>query len=263
MGRDSAASRRASTTSRLWVRTRPPSATNRSHAAQRPSDSQRARKPAVARRASAADANRATSCSTSRRSTAKPAGPQHGPHPLGLIGEAREAARLPPLVDVKRRERQDAARRQRGAGPGDDCVGHAEVGHHDVRRAERPIVRLLGVGHHEDHVRVARPAGAPPGLDERAGVRVDPDDPPGPRRELKREASGPGADVEDGAARERLGVEPGKQRRRERSIIPAAVRARARAPASDRLSCGRLQSPSILREESRSRCGSRLLSVET
>ncbi len=254
--------RRASTTRRLWVSTRPPSATNRSHVAQRPSGSQRARKSAVARMASGADANRRDLLLDLEALDGEPAGAQHGPRPLGLIGEARRAARLPPLIDVEGGERQDAARRQPGAGPCDDRIGHAEVGDHHVRRTERPIVGLLGVGDHEDDVGVPGPVSAPAGLDERPGVRVDPDDAPGAGRQMKGQASGPRADVEDGPALERLRVEPGVQSRRDRSVTAAAF---GRAPARLRqiASHAGASCPEYTPRGDPSRCGSRLLPVET
>ena len=68
-----AAARRASATTRLRVSVRPPSRTNRSQAAHRPSVSQRGRIGATRASASASVSNRSTSCSTSRRSTLSPA----------------------------------------------------------------------------------------------------------------------------------------------------------------------------------------------
>jgi hypothetical protein len=85
------------------------------------------------------------------------------------------------------------------------------VGNHQVRLAERAVIGLLAVGDDEEHVGESRPAGEALGLDESARVGVDPDDAPGPRREVEGEAAGPGPDVQNGPAIERLGVQPRDQ----------------------------------------------------
>jgi hypothetical protein len=109
---------------------------------------------------------------------------------------------------VERGEGQNAARRQAGTRPDDDRVGHAEVRDHDVRATQRPVVRFLAIGHHEGHVGEARPAGQALGLDERAGVGVDPEDAASAWGEVEREASGPRPDIEDSPTLEGLLVEP-------------------------------------------------------
>jgi hypothetical protein len=86
------------------------------------------------------------------------------------------------------------------------------------------------------------------GLDEGAGIGVDPEDPPGPRREVEGEAPGPGADVEKGAAVERFLVEPRDQSRRQ-GAVTLAVSRRAPARLLDVPSHAGASRPSILRRE--------------
>jgi hypothetical protein len=103
------------------------------------------------------------------------------------------------------------------------------MGDHDIGLAKGPEVDLLCVGGHEDDVREPGAARVALRLDQRAGIGIDADDPSDPRGEVKGQASGSRADVEDGPPGERLVGEPGDQRGRESG---GAFAASGGAPAS-------------------------------
>src|SRR5262249_25178088 len=123
------------------------------------------------------------------------------------VREARGAARLLPLVVVKRDEREHLARPERPARPLGDGVKHAEVGDDEVG-LERRVLLDLDVAHDKTNVGKLGGGGAAASLVDCLRVSIDADDSAAERRQREGDPAGAGARVQHRQVRERLALEP-------------------------------------------------------
>src|SRR5574337_146 len=138
---------------------------------------------------------------------------------LFSVGESGTAAALLPLVSVKGRKGDEAARRQDGGRSSKDLVRHAEMGDHQVDRTKLAVVDPLRIAAHERDAVKAEGAGTLIGLLDDLIRPVDSDDPPGLLCQGKGQAPIAAPDIQNGPLTQRLFPDQAQERIAENAVF--------------------------------------------